>query len=672
MRTKILCLSGIDSPEMVRHAYNKAQEIKSSLTDFFSKVLSGTCDLTEIKGSNKEYFVDFFKGRSSLPRGFIVFFLDLLSIENHPLPPSASILDLYEIYKSDTELPRILRSYYESNEIIIANDRFWKFLYHLIRKSNPVKICSILRILKILSSKECHDLLTNVHTSEIWHEEFWFKEVDNDSMIHLQKWKMVFLKMYDQNGFQIALIATILSIPSKISINRQTENLLSTFSSCVQVQDKSSVLKISSLFLRISNLPIKESEIIRGYLYFLINKFNGQKEALIHILELFSDNLSFFIQTIFYGSPNTDIKYLKNFSQRIMHLLLTQQNGIELVDKHVFKSILIMAKYKEHRIYSDNFLDTTLSRNENSLKTHELLFTTLFVKYQPIWYLVKNLPLLSKYELDILFGLLAGNSLKSLPDLPLPLSKKEAHIFLNFSPDDVKITNDPLLCGIIHAKIVGLNLRKEIISQLMESVINQITVQRIKGDIEFWTDVFSFFKKYEKQIPDFQYGPIIDFIIFNRYQRADRKSFSLKETTLISMISNINAWHRALGNRYKHDKIDFDNLKWNGIDKPDFICSFEDRDYIIHQLKSGLELFEEGSEMKHCVFSYRRNCLDGKCSIWSLREITNDSFKRLSTIEVRNNTIVQIRKQHNHLPDRIDHTIINLWKNKTKAYRRDE
>ena len=152
MRTRILCLNGIGSPERVRYAYIKAQKIQGYLTNFLNKVLSGTSDFSVLKGIGKDYFADFLIGKKTLPSKFISFYLDLISIENHPLPPSSSLNDLYEIYQKDSNLIVLLKEYYASGEIIIGNESFWEIFYKKISTNSQEITINSFYVLSSLSS----------------------------------------------------------------------------------------------------------------------------------------------------------------------------------------------------------------------------------------------------------------------------------------------------------------------------------------------------------------------------------------------------------------------------------------------------------------------------------------------------------------------------------------
>ena len=81
------------------------------------------------------------------------------------------------------------------------------------------------------------------------------------------------------------------------------------------------------------------------------------------------------------------------------------------------------------------------------------------------------------------------------------------------------------------------------------------------------------------------------------------------------------------------------------------------------QLKKLGELFIEGSNLKHCVFSYKNYCLKKESYIFSLMQINVDkSFTSLVTIELNSNKkIIQARGKFNRDATADELMIIQSW-----------
>ena len=76
---------------------------------------------------------------------------------------------------------------------------------------------------------------------------------------------------------------------------------------------------------------------------------------------------------------------------------------------------------------------------------------------------------------------------------------------------------------------------------------------------------------------------------------------------------------------------------------------YKTEDYIIIAPKETKDLQEEGSRLNHCVASYIKRVIDGQCLIYFLRK-QDKQEESLITLEVKDNSIVQVRGSHNRKP----------------------
>ena len=83
---------------------------------------------------------------------------------------------------------------------------------------------------------------------------------------------------------------------------------------------------------------------------------------------------------------------------------------------------------------------------------------------------------------------------------------------------------------------------------------------------------------------------------------------------------------------------------------------------IITQLCSSGDLSEESINLFHCVHTYANRCVNGICSIWSLREFINGKWIPKVTIEVsKKNHIEQIKGKYNVAPEQKHLDMIRTW-----------
>ena len=297
--------------------------------------------------------------------------------------------------------------------------------------------------------------------------------------------------------------------------------------------------------------------------------------------------------------------------------------------------------------------------------SQEELLKFLFVAYEMPDFMLKNITRLNnKIEQSIFFLIAKGDNLSKHNILPFNVTKREAHLFINFDNNLPSI--DTALKMLIHAKILVNNGDSN-----FTQVVTQSQIMNHLDDMPFWETFFKFYGTNKTDMGYRRIRELIDYIIFKRYNDPQTENFSLKGKTVVSIIRQTVEWHLLL-HRSRNKYI---NIKWNGLKKPNLYFDMksnlitdknkiEKAKYIIKQMISGEELAKEGLAQKHCVASYAKLCVTKQVSIWSLREIKGIHkvlYNRMITIEIANNKIVQARGIFNRLPNDNEKTIIKKW-----------
>jgi len=92
-------------------------------------------------------------------------------------------------------------------------------------------------------------------------------------------------------------------------------------------------------------------------------------------------------------------------------------------------------------------------------------------------------------------------------------------------------------------------------------------------------------------------------------------------------------------------------------------------EYEISQIRKVIDLYLEGIELQHCVFTYKAHCFSGRCYIFSLKAIEEEEQKKpLITIEIRGKKIVQAKGKHNRQPNDLEKDIIRIWAKERALY----
>ncbi|MCB0843050.1 MAG: PcfJ domain-containing protein [Bacteroidetes bacterium] len=256
-----------------------------------------------------------------------------------------------------------------------------------------------------------------------------------------------------------------------------------------------------------------------------------------------------------------------------------------------------------------------------------------------------------------------GINIRNL-NTPLDYTKKMSHYFMQ-APDHLTVRQ-----ALRWGQILGLGGDRRLADTITSGHLGTNLVED-----DFWSTVIIFMKNQPMLDPSL-INPIIDYIYHQKFHGQRRLTnyhtyefippptpgFSMKGRTITSLIRGMEKWHREL----REVKYTGKNISWIGSRKKDWEyiegVGNGQKCYQIIQLKSALELIEEGRAMKHCVASYAYSCSKGNCSIWSLRVNHDFSQKPLVTIEVNaRDMIVQARGKYNAMPSQVEQNIIRRW-----------
>jgi hypothetical protein len=237
--------------------------------------------------------------------------------------------------------------------------------------------------------------------------------------------------------------------------------------------------------------------------------------------------------------------------------------------------------------------------------------------------------------------------------MPVPLTKKMCHVFLQATSEFNLIT------AVRRAQVLVHGGSRRLLDDLCQTQLGH----SIGDNEEFWSGVIQWFCQQPMLAPS-QVGPILDWLR-NAYAlaAAERKVFTMKGRTAVSVIREVERWHGELA-KAKVSKNECYSTSG-------FMPFFEDKKiklpggghhmepWAIVELLSSRELLEEGKSLNHCVYSYGHWIRSGRTSIWSLRV---DGSRQL-TIEVDrpNRRILQVRGQSNRRAVEAEMLYIQRW-----------
>ena len=249
---------------------------------------------------------------------------------------------------------------------------------------------------------------------------------------------------------------------------------------------------------------------------------------------------------------------------------------------------------------------------------------------------------------------MGGNIRKA--DIPLTLTKKMAHLFLQ-SPADYAIYE-----AFRRGQILGLGGG--------EPLVRAVNATRLGASFDrepFWCKVVHFFVNNPMLDPD-EVGPIVDYIHNQKYapreetidgevvqQPPEQPNFSIKGRSAVKLLRQVEMWHRQLARQNRLPAKVWAPSGFNALDwtETDGYGNARDR-WTITELVTAKELSDEGRKMHHCVGSYANNCKNGRTSIWSMQVTTPEhETHRVMTIAVQNGSrsITQARGKCNARPN---------------------
>lgn len=228
------------------------------------------------------------------------------------------------------------------------------------------------------------------------------------------------------------------------------------------------------------------------------------------------------------------------------------------------------------------------------------------------------------------------------------LSKRETFLFQKAPPSLMPHQ------AIVYAISMAESNNSTIAMMLSYSKISEVNLLN-----DFWLNAIRFFSQERRQPRSKQEAE--DFVDYLRFRHNENNEFNLLGSgyTRESLARQKEAWHRHLARmRVIGDET------WAGVNLPDSEFKISKCVWNFHQIKGAKELGNEGTAMRHCVASYKNQCISGQISVWSvtMQDVCNSlGFDRQMTLEVRGRTIVQARRRANRNPNPEDWVALKFW-----------
>jgi hypothetical protein len=252
---------------------------------------------------------------------------------------------------------------------------------------------------------------------------------------------------------------------------------------------------------------------------------------------------------------------------------------------------------------------------------------------------------ISSTEMKWFIDELSGKNIVYSANLPCKITKKAAHYFrcLPYA-FELSVTRS-LIYSAIYVSI-------------LDDHFSLIVARSIRSldRAEYWIETMTLLHKNGLRSVDVR--EVMDYLQEKVIIRGEQ--ICLKNKSIRNLLLEIDHWHEELRVTRLLKRVGTKKLVESEIDE--FFTDFYGQAYIIRQIKRTNELYYEGSYLHHCVYTYRKYCMDGTTFIFSLRSIDEKAEELpLITIEVVSNEVRQTKGKFNRLPTDLEKDIIRLW-----------
>ena len=458
---------------------------------------------------------------------------------------------------------------------------------------------------------------------------------------------MITTKSFLQQHFELAYYEPSYIILSEYeSVLEETFNLIHDIhvfqSVLLQLikEDKFTYIKrLANWFLYFNEKQFQTSMIYNGMIIALLNASLKNELIQKQTQHEFETSISFF--EVFYSLQiNCSLKVLKPSSMFLnLALIYGCYPGMQI------GSLKISFEILEGEL------------NQNQLKK---CFQSIFVKYETPLVLVNDLDRIGdRKTIELLLHLLRGKNLRNINYTNLILTKKECHLFINYTHESLNFENDIFKRYLVYFKLLSIDEKEvnTVHNFLNCSKLFQLKLFKFIDHIDFWQQalrIYIAFTKEQKRILNIR--EYIDYIEFKKFD--ENANYTLSGRTFDSIRNAINQWHNR--GTYESQKAML-KYKWEPLNLAEIECNFRNGTYVFQELTSGQMLSKESEKMNHCVFSYTLCCAKGLYRIFSVKKKVNDIFSHWLTLQLSKNEIVQAAGINNRKLTKVELGLIKYW-----------
>jgi hypothetical protein len=367
-------------------------------------------------------------------------------------------------------------------------------------------------------------------------------------------------------------------------------------------------------------------------MFFLIKRYIDLKIPGLEIAEMIKMQFS---------TPDRSFKY----SEKIEEFYLLLEHKLPADYSLLLRKMDIGKLFHIYQICPSLFesLEIELEKSLNLDSLLQYLFNNYMIS--GVFLRAYSYDQISSIEMNWFKDELIGNNIIYSETLPFKLTRKAAHHFrcLPFTME-LSVTR-----ALIYSTICTA-VNDEHFAMIVARSIRSL------DRAEYWIQTMILLHKNGLRFLEVR--EVIDYL--NEKVIVEREQICLKNKSIRNLMLEIDTWHEQLREKRILKSVGYKKLAESNIGP--YYIDYEGISYLIKQIKRTKELFEEGRLLHHCVYTYRKECLDGETFIFSLRTIDEkaDEFP-LITIEVVSNKILQAKGKFNRSTTEIEKEIIRLW-----------
>lgn len=246
--------------------------------------------------------------------------------------------------------------------------------------------------------------------------------------------------------------------------------------------------------------------------------------------------------------------------------------------------------------------------------------------------------------------LIIGKNLRHCVDLPFPVTRMMAHwtiqapYYLSFEE------------ALFYGRVRGLGGSDKLHDRL-RSCFDQFYL----FNDHFKAELLPFLARHQENL-DLRELPVLLGYLHHRYfENRQNDAFLLASYSLPRLQREMGEWYTRVESNPNYESRYY-GLFWKGMAYAEFETQEGKWSYRILQLTTYKDLCIEGARLRHCVATYVEDCVEGWCSIWSLRLNVEEEEKSLVTIEVdTEGNIKQALGKHNSNPKPEHISVIRKW-----------